>query len=103
MTSKLAATMVSIATLAILLPDGPIQAAALGSTVSAGAAPEWLEKAEYPYPAHKHRYYKVNRYGYGRFVHGPNGSYGGYPAGSAGARELQIDRQQQCRDLPESC
>lgn len=48
-------------------------------------------------------YYRVNRYGFGHYVHGPNGSYGGYPAGSAGARELQINREMQCRYTPEQC
>ncbi len=47
--------------------------------------------------------YRVNRYGYGNYVHGPDGSYGGYPAGSAGARELEINQEQKCRYSPESC
>ena len=47
--------------------------------------------------------YHVNRYGYGNYVQGPNGSYGGYPAGSAGAIELQNEHDQKCRFFPESC
>ncbi len=47
--------------------------------------------------------YHVNRYGYGNYVQGPNGSYGGYPAGSAGAIELQNEHRIKCRDMPESC
>lgn len=47
--------------------------------------------------------YHVNRYGYGNYVQGPNGSYGGYPAGSAGAIELQNEHDIKCRYLPESC
>lgn len=48
-------------------------------------------------------YYHVNRYGYGNYVQGPNGSYGGYPAGSAGAIELQNEHDRKCRYVPESC
>ena len=47
--------------------------------------------------------FHVNRYGYGNYVQGPNGSYGGYPAGSAGAIELENEHDIKCRDLPESC
>ena len=47
--------------------------------------------------------YHVNRYGYGNYVQGPNGAYGGYPAGSAGAIELQNEHDIKCRYLPESC
>ncbi|RYC33157.1 hypothetical protein D3273_04615 [Lichenibacterium minor] len=47
--------------------------------------------------------YHVNRYGYGNDVQGPNGSYGGYPAGSAGAIELQNEHDIKCRYAPESC
>lgn len=48
-------------------------------------------------------YYHVNRYGYGNYVQGPNGAYGGYPAGSAGAIELQNEHDIKCRYAPESC
>ena len=48
-------------------------------------------------------YYHVNRYGCGNYVQGPNGSIGGYPAGSAGARELEINQELKCRYTPESC
>jgi hypothetical protein len=47
--------------------------------------------------------YHVNRYGYGNCVQGPNGSYCGYPAGSAGAIELQNEHDIKCRYAPESC
>lgn len=47
--------------------------------------------------------YHVNRYGYGNYVQGPDGRIGGYPAGSPGARELEINHELQCRYLPESC
>ena len=47
--------------------------------------------------------YHVNRYGYGNYVQGPNGAFGGYPAGSAGAIELQNEHDIKCRYLPESC
>ena len=47
--------------------------------------------------------YHVNRYGYGNYVQGPNGAYGGYPAGSAGAIELQNEHDIKCRYAPESC
>jgi hypothetical protein len=48
-------------------------------------------------------YYHVNRYGYGNCVQGPDGSYCGYPAGSAGAIELQNEHDIKCRYAPESC
>lgn len=47
--------------------------------------------------------YHVNRYGFGNYVQGPNGSYGGYPAGSAGAIELQNEHDVKCRYAPETC
>ncbi len=47
--------------------------------------------------------YHVNRYGFGNYVRGPNGSFGGYPAGSAGAIELENEQRIKCRDYPESC
>lgn len=47
--------------------------------------------------------YHVNRYGYGNYVQGPDGRIGGYPAGSSGARQLEINHELQCRYLPESC
>ncbi len=48
-------------------------------------------------------YYHVNRYGFGNYVQGPNGAYGGYPAGSAGAIELQNEHDIKCRYAPETC
>ena len=48
-------------------------------------------------------YYHVNRFGYGNYVQGPNGAIGGYPAGSGGARELEIYQELKCRFTPESC
>ena len=47
--------------------------------------------------------YHVNRYGYGNYVQGPNGSVGGYPVGSGAARELEINQELRCRYYPESC
>lgn len=48
-------------------------------------------------------YYHVNRYGYGNYVMGADGSVGGYAAGSSGARQLEINQELKCRSLPESC
>lgn len=48
-------------------------------------------------------YYQVNRYGYGNYVRGPDGGLGGYPAGSAGSRQLEIYQELKCRYSPESC
>ena len=48
-------------------------------------------------------YYHVNEYGFGNYVQGPNGAYGGYPAGSAGAIELQNEHDIKCRYAPETC
>ena len=47
--------------------------------------------------------YHVNRYGFGNYVQGPNGAYGGYPAGSAGAIELEKRHEEKCRFVPERC
>ena len=47
--------------------------------------------------------YHVNRYGYGNYVQGPNGAFGGYPAGSPGAIELQNEQDRKCRFVPETC
>lgn len=47
--------------------------------------------------------YHVNRFGYGNYVQGPGGSYGGYPAGSDGAIELQNQHDMQCANVPERC
>ncbi len=102
MVSLLAPLVASIATIAFLLPSGQAQAGIPGAVLPAAETMP-LKSVQYQEPFQRHRVYRVNRYGYGRYLHGPNGSYGGYPAGSAGARELQINRQQQCRDLPESC
>ncbi len=49
------------------------------------------------------RGYVINRYGFGNYVRGPDGSFGGYPAGSVGAQELQNEQRYKCRDYPESC
>ena len=48
-------------------------------------------------------YYHVTRYGFGNYVQGPNGAYGGYRAGSAGAIELQNEHDIKCRYAPETC
>lgn len=47
--------------------------------------------------------YVVNRQGFGNYVPGPNGSFGGYPAGSDGAQELQMNQRYKCQAVPESC
>ncbi len=47
--------------------------------------------------------YRINRQGFGNDVPGADGSFGGYPAGSAGAEELQNNQRYKCRDLPETC
>ena len=47
--------------------------------------------------------YHVNRYGFGNYVRGPNGSFGGYPAGSDGAIELENEQRIKCRDYPQTC
>lgn len=64
--------------------------------------------AYYPYRTfhHQRRYgsgYVVNRQGFGNYVRGPNGSFGGYPAGSDGAQELQMNQRYKCQAVPESC
>ncbi len=83
--SLLSAGSLSSAAMAQVLP--PPQYSQLGRYRAAGEDPT----------------FHVNRYGYGNYVQGPNGSYGGYPAGSAGAIELQNEHDIKCRDLPESC
>lgn len=87
-----------------------LAALAASAIVGLGAA---ARSQTLPFPPYDHlgRYraagedprYHVNRYGYGNYVHGPGGSYGGYPAGSAGARELQINHEIKCRYSPETC
>lgn len=47
--------------------------------------------------------YHVNEYGFGNYVRGPDGSFGCYPAGSAGAIELENEQRIKCRDYPSSC
>ncbi len=79
-----------------------IAACASVPMVAASAAPAHLHHDRYRV-VHRTPRYHVNRYGYGNYVHGPNGSYGGYPAGSAGARELQINHEIKCRYSPETC
>ena len=48
-------------------------------------------------------HYVHNSIGYGRFVPGPHGSFGGYPAGSAGAEELRNQQRYKCQAVPEEC
>ena len=67
-----------------------------------GATPQYDQLGRYRAQGEDPRYH-VNRYGYGNYVQGPNGSYGGYPAGSPGAIELQNEHDIKCRDFPESC
>lgn len=47
--------------------------------------------------------FHVDRYGHGNYVRGPNGSFGCYPAGSAGAIELENEQDIKCREYPSSC
>ena len=47
--------------------------------------------------------YHVNRYGYGNYVGGPAGGFGGYPAGSGNAQILKQVQEWKCRDAPERC
>ena len=47
--------------------------------------------------------YHVNQYGFGNYVRGPDGSFGCYKAGSAGAIELENEQRIKCRDYPSSC
>ena len=78
--------------------------AALGSVAmpQVQPSPPYAHLGKYR-AAGENPYYHVNRYGYGNYVRGPNGRYGGYPAGSAAARELEINHEQKCRFAPESC
>ncbi|HEX4764808.1 MAG TPA: hypothetical protein VH414_00875 [Lichenihabitans sp.] len=79
-----------------------IAACASTPMIQASAAPAHRHHGRYRVMHHTPRY-RVNRYGYGNYVRGRNGSYGGYPAGSGGARELQINHELKCRYSPESC
>ena len=88
----LAATLVFLGS-AIFPPSAMAQIAASPQYSQLGAA---RARGEDP-PYH------VNRYGYGNYVQGPNGSYGGYPAGSAGAIELENEHDIKCRYAPETC
>ncbi len=88
----------------MVLPLGLLMAASLSSACLAQVlpAPQYNQLAR-ERAAGEDPTFHVNRYGYGNYVQGPNGSYGGYPAGSAGAIELQNEHDIKCRDLPESC
>ncbi|RYB07760.1 hypothetical protein [Lichenibacterium ramalinae] len=82
-----------------LLASGALTPAAMAQT---GSSPQYDQlgaaRARGEDPT-----YHVNRYGYGNYVQGPNGAYGGYPAGSDGAIELQNEHDIKCRYVPESC
>lgn len=86
-------------TVAILAAAG---AFTTGATAQSTPAPQYDQLGRYRAAGENPRYH-VNRYGFGNYVQGPNGSYGGYPAGSAGARELENEHRIKCRDYPESC
>ncbi len=87
-----------------LLTAGLLALAPLCSPANAfEPAPPRYERLKKHRAAGEDPNYHVNRYGYGNYVRGPDGSYGGYPAGSAGARELEINTELKCRYTPESC
>ena len=89
----------------ILAPLGLIASAALSPAALAqiaGSSPQYDQLAG-ARARGENPYYHVDRYGYGNYVQGPNGAYGGYPAGSAGAIELQNEHDIKCRYAPESC
>ena len=73
--------------------------------------PEAVQAEDMPSPLRRHSRqqqrgssgYVVNRQGFGNYVPGPNGSFGGYPAGSDGAQELQMNQRYKCQAVPESC
>lgn len=84
-----------------------VSLAALAASASAGFAatlpfPQYGQLGKYRAAGENPRYH-VNEYGYGNYVQGPDGSIGGYPAGSDGARELQTNQELRCRYSPESC
>lgn len=47
--------------------------------------------------------YVINRQGFGNYVSGPDGSFGGYPLNSPGAQILQRQQEKKCQNVPESC
>lgn len=47
--------------------------------------------------------YVINRQGFGNYVRGPDGSFGGYPLNSPGAQILQRQQEKKCQNVPESC
>lgn len=86
---------------------GAASLAAIASLASSAGAqtlpfPQYNQLGKYRAAGENPRYH-VNEYGYGNYVEGPDGSIGGYPAGSAGARELGINQELRCRYTPESC
>ena len=83
----------------VLLSAATLSSASLAQVLP---APQYNQLGRYR-AAGEDPTFHVNRYGYGNYVQGPNGSYGGYPAGSAGAVELQNEHDIKSRDLPESC
>lgn len=100
------ARRMAIATaLALSATSGAMAVPALSSLET----PSALTPVQYGYgaQARRHRYegrgYRVNRYGYGNYVRGPNGGFGGYPAGSAGAQILRQKQHDKCRAVPERC
>ena len=89
-------TLATALGLFVLTAWSPPAMAQIGSTPQYDQLGEARAQGENPY-------YHVNRYGYGNYVQGPNGAYGGYPAGSAGAIELQNEHDLKCRYAPETC
>lgn len=85
-----------------LLLAAVLGAGSAAAQAQTSAEPRYEDLGRYR-AAGENPYYHVNRYGFGNYVRGPNGSYGGYPAGSAGARELEINQELKCRFAPESC
>ncbi len=92
MTQRVTLTLAALLTMGASPPPATAQAPAppyhvLGRSRAAGENP----------------CYHVNEYGFGNYVRGPNGSFGCYPAGSAGAIELENEQRIKCRDYPSSC
>ena len=82
---------------------GAVASVALSQAAMAGSPSPQYDQLGAARAAGEDPTFHVNRYGYGNYVQGPNGAFGGYPAGSAGAIELQNEHDIKCRYLPESC
>ena len=86
----------------LLLAAAGLSAMTLQPAIAGETIPQYRNLGKYR-AAGEDPYYHVNRYGWGNYVQGPDGRIGGYPAGSAGARQLEIYQQLKCRYTPESC